>query len=68
MILAKQSGLRPAVVGALLVAILSLTAIDPACAQAATPTDAHSTLTPRSLPQKRNAPSTFCRMPESATT
>jgi moderate conductance mechanosensitive channel len=46
MILAKQSGLRPAVVGALLVAILSLTAIDPACAQAATPTDAHSTLTP----------------------
>jgi moderate conductance mechanosensitive channel len=33
-----------AVVGALLFAILSLTAIDPACAQAVTPTDAHSTL------------------------
>ena len=32
-----------AVVGALLFAILSLTAIDPACAQAVTPTDAHST-------------------------
>jgi moderate conductance mechanosensitive channel len=46
MILAKQSGLRPAVIGALLFAILSLTAIDPACAQAVAPTDAHSTLTP----------------------
>jgi hypothetical protein len=32
------------VVGALLFAILSLTAIDPACVQAVTPTDAHSTL------------------------
>jgi hypothetical protein len=31
------------VVGALLFAILSLTAIDPACVQAVTPTDAHST-------------------------
>jgi hypothetical protein len=46
MFLAKQSSLRPAAIGALLFAILSLTAIDPACAQAVTPTDAHSTLTP----------------------
>jgi moderate conductance mechanosensitive channel len=46
MILAKQSGSRPAVVGALLFAILSPTAIDPACAQTVAPTDAHSTLTP----------------------
>jgi moderate conductance mechanosensitive channel len=46
MILASDRYLRPAAVGALVFAILCLTAIYPARAQAVTPPDTHSTLTP----------------------
>jgi hypothetical protein len=46
MTLAKDRYLRPATVGGLVFAILCLMAIYPARAQAVTPTDTHSTLTP----------------------